>query len=268
MSNVDRDVSFSVVYRKLASDDVEGCREMALPVAQAPEIPKPTPMETLAGDLLRLLDEEQNADIEFVIVDPAEPEDEEEEEGKEEIRVEERQWNTEYHPAEYRQISSAQQLSATSSHQQFQLMSQGNNVVGQVPMSGNIPANITDGVSFNHNNGRSSSNDRRPNGVIIRAHKAILTARVPYFERLFGSGMRESETNRVIVRDVAEDDFRQLLLFIYAGRIPEKVGERAKEFLAIGEKYDLAFIKNIAERNLMKVSRILLLTGSSWMDGR
>ena len=84
----------------------------------------------------------------------------------------------------------------------------------------------------------------------MRGHKAILASRVPYFERLFASGMTEAETNRVKVPDADPTAFRQFLRFVYAGKLPDDVEEKPETYLPIGEKYDVAAIKDKCEETM------------------
>ena len=49
-------------------------------------------------------------------------------------------------------------------------------------------------------------------------HKAILSARVPYFKRLFASGMKEAVENRIQIQDGEVECFKAVLRFIYSGQ--------------------------------------------------
>ena len=76
-----------------------------------------------------------------------------------------------------------------------------------------------------------------PDETEIRAHKLILTTRVPYFEKMFSSGMKESLTNRVDVPDADKDSFDAFLRFIYGGSLPKEYDVEAQPALA--QKYDV-----------------------------
>ena len=56
----------------------------------------------------------------------------------------------------------------------------------------------------------------------IKAHKAILCTRVPYFEKMFASGMRESLTNRVDMPETDKKAFDVFLRYIYGGQLPKE----------------------------------------------
>ncbi|KAL6075327.1 hypothetical protein QOT17_003731 [Balamuthia mandrillaris] len=66
-------------------------------------------------------------------------------------------------------------------------------------------------------------------GQPLRAHKSILTAVSPYFERMFSAGLLESQSNRVVVDDASPSIFKQLLAFIYSGANPDIIDEKKQE---------------------------------------
>lgn len=260
LSNVDRDVSFSAIYRKLAKDDADGClATSSLSSLRQPEEAGPTPVETLADDLLMLLNSEQNADVEFVVVEGGGG-GAEGGRARAGARIDEEQ------------VENVNQLSVHESQQQQWPQSDpasGNlsdvhrggfvdNVIGrnqQLDSRCDDDNNNHSGYINSSSNDNNNSNDfstNNSNVVMIKAHKAILTARVPYFERLFASGMQETESNRVVVKDATAEDFRQFLRFVYAGEKPENIEEKPWEFLALSEKYEIGFLKNICEINLTK----------------
>lgn len=62
--------------------------------------------------------------------------------------------------------------------------------------------------------------DKGQNKTHFRVHKAILCAKVPYFDRMLNSKFREEEENRI---DIPEDDaevFDLLMLWVYTGKLP------------------------------------------------
>jgi len=81
----------------------------------------------------------------------------------------------------------------------------------------------------------------------IPAHKLILTNHVPFFARMFASGMSEAQTNRVKVPDFNVQDFKAFLSFIYSGllRGPYKL----EQILILSNKYDVpALITSCVEK--------------------
>ena len=56
-------------------------------------------------------------------------------------------------------------------------------------------------------------------GEEIPAHKIVLASRVPYFKRLFASGMKESVSDRIEIDASEEDSFKQVLEYIYPGQL-------------------------------------------------
>lgn len=84
----------------------------------------------------------------------------------------------------------------------------------------------------------------------IPAHKLVLTTRLPYFERLFASGMRESRTNRIVVDDIDACAFKEVLKFIYCGVFPKDIDSSAGIYLPIAEKYGIQELKEKSSRAL------------------
>jgi len=91
---------------------------------------------------------------------------------------------------------------------------------------------------------------------VIPAHKYLLTARVPAFEKLFASGMKESETNRIRIDDADAAAFKHVLKFLYCGKFPDDLEDFAESLLPIAEKYDIQDLKEACafalEKNLSR----------------
>ena len=62
---------------------------------------------------------------------------------------------------------------------------------------------------------------------------------MPYFQRLFASGMRESASNEIKIEDADADSFNHVLKFIYCAQLPDDLKETAGDILPIAEKYDI-----------------------------
>ncbi|CAB0032566.1 unnamed protein product [Trichogramma brassicae] len=86
-------------------------------------------------------------------------------------------------------------------------------------------------------------------GCEIHAHKNILAAASPVFAAMFSCDMQENATNRVIIQDIGSEVFRELVRFVYTGRI-ERLDRHAKELLGAADKYALTRLKDICERHL------------------
>ena len=84
-------------------------------------------------------------------------------------------------------------------------------------------------------------------GEVFPAHKLILTARVPAFEKMFASGMAEASTGRIRIEDTDAASFKQFLNFIYCGKIPEELNDFADSLLPIAEKYGVQGLKDACE---------------------
>jgi len=84
-------------------------------------------------------------------------------------------------------------------------------------------------------------------GEKIMAHKGILTVRSQYFERMFQSHMKESDSNTIEVNDVKPTVFNELLKFLYSGRQPQYSGAETMLLLAAADKYGVDELKKICE---------------------
>jgi len=89
-------------------------------------------------------------------------------------------------------------------------------------------------------------------GEEIPAHKLVLTTRLPYFEQLFSSGMREAVSNRVTIEDVDAATFKQLLRYVYCGQLPDDMDKSPERFLPSAEKYDMKEIKVVCVSSMIK----------------
>lgn len=86
----------------------------------------------------------------------------------------------------------------------------------------------------------------------IPAHKLILCARVPYFRKMFDSGMKEAVNNKVEIPDTDPALFKQLLKFIYTGKVEPNLKDSAFALLQLADFYDIQDLKNICEAALVK----------------
>ena len=80
-------------------------------------------------------------------------------------------------------------------------------------------------------------------GVHIPAHKIILSARYEYFRALFSSGMKESNSSRVEVKDMDAQLFKEVLRFIYTGRLPNDLMSKGAAYLPISDFYGMDDLK-------------------------
>ena len=87
-------------------------------------------------------------------------------------------------------------------------------------------------------------------GTEFHAHKAILAARSPVFNAMFGHEMEETRQNRVDIPDVDEETMREVLRFIYTGNTPNLEG-MADTLLAAADKYQLERLKVLCEESLV-----------------
>ncbi|XP_065203302.1 speckle-type POZ protein B-like [Planococcus citri] len=82
------------------------------------------------------------------------------------------------------------------------------------------------------------------NGKDYPAHKTILAARSPVFKAMLKHDVAETQQNRIEIKDIDENIFKELLRYIYTGRV-ENLKDTALELLLVAEKYDLEHLKNM-----------------------
>lgn len=71
-------------------------------------------------------------------------------------------------------------------------------------------------------------------GVVIRAHRAILSQRCPFFNRMFLSGLRESQdTNEVIqIPNMTSRIFNLVLIYLYTEKFSIHISDAVKLYQA------------------------------------
>ncbi|EFX77450.1 hypothetical protein DAPPUDRAFT_26434, partial [Daphnia pulex] len=78
----------------------------------------------------------------------------------------------------------------------------------------------------------------------IGGHSHILVARSPVFAAMFQHEMKETKTGQVSIQDIQLDIFKQLLHFIYSGRLSLPLTETsAKRLFEAADKYDIGDLK-------------------------
>lgn len=81
------------------------------------------------------------------------------------------------------------------------------------------------------------------------AHKIVLASVSPVFEKMFAHQMKENITNIVVIEEIDPDVFREMLRFIYTGKIenPKQVVFQLHE---LSDKYDIKKLQTICEQYL------------------
>ena len=95
------------------------------------------------------------------------------------------------------------------------------------------------------NQGSANDDTEKVSYVEIRAHKAILSSRVPYFKQLLLSGMNEATTGRIRIEDVEAESFREVVKFIYCGQLPGDLATNPVKYLPIADKYGIDDLKGM-----------------------
>ncbi|XP_011871171.1 PREDICTED: speckle-type POZ protein-like [Vollenhovia emeryi] len=88
-------------------------------------------------------------------------------------------------------------------------------------------------------------------GKEFQAHKVILAAQSPVFSAMFGHEMKERETNRVDITDMDPEVWREMVRFIYTGKVAN-LKEMANDLLTAADKYGVERLKKMCEWALVK----------------
>jgi speckle-type POZ protein len=85
------------------------------------------------------------------------------------------------------------------------------------------------------------------------AHKSILAARSEIFAAMFQHQTKENLTNQISIEDIEPEIFKELLRFIYTGRLRKTTMETmAAGLLIAGDKYLLINLRNECENYLLR----------------
>lgn len=82
----------------------------------------------------------------------------------------------------------------------------------------------------------------------VSAHKQILAARNSVFRTMFESDMLERENGKVEIADIELNIFKQLLLFIYSGRVDSDDLEVWLKLIVAADKYSITSLVKICEK--------------------
>ena len=94
------------------------------------------------------------------------------------------------------------------------------------------------------NAGKASDVTFVVNGEEIKAHEAILSARIPFFDKMLNSGMVEAQTKRIKIDDTDPATFKQMLKYVYCGKLPEDLNDSAAKLLPLTDKFDLPELRD------------------------
>lgn len=82
------------------------------------------------------------------------------------------------------------------------------------------------------------------------AHKAILAARSPVFKKMFISKMKESKENVVVIPDMSQDTFEEMLHFIYSGTVTSNFPVVVLELFEAAHKYQIDGLVRVCETEI------------------
>jgi speckle-type POZ protein len=90
-------------------------------------------------------------------------------------------------------------------------------------------------------------------GCEFPAHKSILSVRSEVFAAMFQHPTKENLTNQIKIEDIEPDVFRELLRFIYTGRVQvDKLETMAVSLFKAADKYLLDQLKMTCENHFLR----------------
>ena len=93
-------------------------------------------------------------------------------------------------------------------------------------------------------------------GKAFKAHKCVLSAASPFFQKLFKIDMRESNEGVVRLEMITELGLRDLLEFIYTGSVHISTEENAQELIEMADYLLLLHLKAFAGRVLLQMLNV------------
>lgn len=87
---------------------------------------------------------------------------------------------------------------------------------------------------------------------MIKAHKAVLSACSPVFERMFLHDLKEKESSIININDMSLESCSALLRYIYGSITQEDFWRHRLSLLGSANKYDIALLKDCCEESLLE----------------
>jgi len=88
----------------------------------------------------------------------------------------------------------------------------------------------------------------RVNDAEVHAHKVILAARCPYFQRMFEGNFKERDQSAFTVDDgTSTESFYAMLEFLYTGAETVVRSDTAVELLSLGDRFMIEDLKQLCE---------------------
>lgn len=85
----------------------------------------------------------------------------------------------------------------------------------------------------------------------IHCHKFVLALSSNFFNRMFASGMKESQSQEVELKDVSLETMKSVLSFMYTDKIDVK--KIVPDLLRVADMYGILRLKNICSQRLSKI---------------
>ena len=87
------------------------------------------------------------------------------------------------------------------------------------------------------------------NGKTYPVHRSILAARSSFFKTMFTSNTREARSNHILINDIEQNVFEEVLHFIYTGKMKNSQ-MFTYELLSAADRYDLKDLRSMCENGV------------------
>ncbi|KAK1309661.1 BTB/POZ domain-containing protein [Acorus calamus] len=102
----------------------------------------------------------------------------------------------------------------------------------------------------------------------LKAHRAVLSASSPVFERMFIHDLKEKESSTIEIEDMSLESCMALLSYIYGNIKHDEFWKHRLALLGAANKYDIADLKECCEESLLEdinSSNVLERLQEAWL---
>lgn len=86
----------------------------------------------------------------------------------------------------------------------------------------------------------------------FKAHKVVLAARSSVFKAMLQSKMLEDQTGRVEVKDMKSDVCRELLVYMYCGKLPQLTPDISRDLYEAADRFNVGGLMQLCAEVLTK----------------
>ncbi|XP_054720617.1 speckle-type POZ protein-like B [Uloborus diversus] len=118
-----------------------------------------------------------------------------------------------------------------------------------------LPDNISNSLCSDfeelYNNGQFSDVTLKLGKDELKAHKSVLSARSKVFAATFEHDMKEKRENAINIEQMKVETMRDMLRYIYCGKIHDLSTEEALNLYVAADRYDLKELRNFCREVIL-----------------